>query len=314
MARLIDGLKGHEGLWQRLQDLRHLERLPHAMAFTGPSGVGKRLMAWALAQALLCERREQAPCGLCGACRRVSSRQSEGVLAIEPGAVGAPIKIEAAYQVLEFLSLSRLSLARIVIVNEAQALNLQAANSLLKVVEEPPPATHFIFVVPEISQLLPTLRSRCQVLRFAPLSDVDLQQDGVVTEPWVLRSARGSFERLEMFKSEDSGRPREMAFEFLTGAIEGDPQVLQQTVEKSRDRETVLELIRFLQQALRDWVVLDTDAVLHADRRSDLKALPAFDPAQKVELWRKALQMEHDVLSNVDRGLVIENFFYQARR
>ena len=313
MARLIEQVRGHDEVWRRLQALRSRDHLPHALAFTGPSGVGKNKMAWALAQSVLCQRESQAPCGECGSCRRVEMRQSESVLSLAPASMGAPIKLEAAHQVLEFLSLSRLAKARVVIVDEAQSLNPQAANALLKVIEEPPPATHFILVVPEISQLLPTLRSRSQVVRFAPLSEEQLREGLENAEAWVVRSARGSFERLQDFQSEDSEKSRQMAFDFLTAAANGDRSGLEDILNVARDRETALETVRFLQQALRDWVLLETESVLHVDRLPLLRSLPPCRPDRKVELWRRALQMENDLLGHVDRSLVLENFFYQAR-
>ena len=84
------------------------------------------------------------------------------------------IKLEASEQILQFLSLRQLGRARVVIIDEAQMLNPQTTNALLKAVEEPPENTYFILVVSELSQLLPTLRSRLQVLRFSPLSPQEI--------------------------------------------------------------------------------------------------------------------------------------------
>jgi DNA polymerase-3 subunit delta' len=311
MARLIDSIHGQEQPWAQLERQRQEGRLPHAMAFTGPPGVGKRRVAWAFAQALLCERADK-PCGECGSCRRVENQQSESVLAIEPQ--GTQIKLEAAHQVMEFLSLRRLAAARVIIVNEAQLLNPQAANALLKAVEEPPPATHFIFIIPEISQLLPTLRSRSQVLRFAPLPAAQLAQGRDSLKDWMVQSARGSFERLAAFEDEEMDSLRALAFEYLGDALAGRRSGLEKILAEAKDRESALQVLRFLQQALRDWTLLGTGEEIHTDFRSQLASFPALEPQRKAGLWKQAQQMEFDLIGHVDRALLFENFFYRAGR
>lgn len=311
MARLIDSIQGHEAVWRKLQDLVARERLPHAMAFTGPPGVGKRLMAWALAQRLVCEREGQQPCGQCSQCLRVAAQQSESVFFVEPQ--GHLIKIEAAHQILHFLSLQQLGRARIVIVDQAQLLNPQAGNALLKILEEPPANSFFILITPEISQLLPTLRSRTQVLRFAPLSDEVLRQGAEVPE-WMLRSARGSFENLEAFRNEAAIELRQMVIQFLTAAFRGERGHLQDIVDASKDKENGHKVICLLQQMLRDWAVVETgQGLLHSDLQAEIASFPNWPPHEKGHLLRHVLQMEADLLGNVDRSLVFENFFYRVR-
>jgi len=310
MARLIDTIEGHAGQWEQL--LRQLREgtLAHSLAFTGPAGIGKSRVAWALAQALLCERApEQRPCGECGSCRRVEQKQSESVLTLEPA--GTQIKLEAAHQVLEFLALRRISAARLILVNESHLLNPQAANALLKVVEEPPPGTHFVFIVPEITQLMPTLRSRSQVLRFAPLAD-DALALGEEIPAWMLRSARGSFEKLAAFRDEEMDDLRQLAFTFLEASVAGRREGLEKLLAGAKDRETALQAVRFLQQGLRDWTLFGTGREIHADMRERLARLPQIEPRRRVGLWAQAQRMESDMIGNVDRALLFENFFYRA--
>lgn len=323
MARLIDPIFDHEAVWKQLCHLYETDRLPQALAFTGPSGIGKRRIAWAFAQALLCERTRDrgignGPCGECGSCLRVEHGQSESVLRVEPQ--GTQIKIESAHQVLEFLALAKLAAVRMVIINEAQLLNAQTANALLKIVEEPPPSTYFIFVVPEISQLLPTLRSRCQVLRFSPLSEETLQRvaglessKGAALKNWMVRSARGSFERLAEFQDEEMDQLRQQIFAFLQISFQGGRDGLEQLLGVVKDRQTALHAIHFLQQGLRDWVFLGTGQEIHIDHKFELSALPNLEPRLKVSLWRWAQQMENDLFANVDRTLLFENFFFKVR-
>jgi replication-associated recombination protein RarA len=286
------------------------QHLPHAMVFAGPPGVGKRMMAWAMAQFLVCEALESRPCGVCPSCRRVEARQSEGILALEPE--GQSLKVEAAHQVLQFLSLRRVGRARIVIVDQAQHFTPQAGNALLKIVEEPPPENYFVFITPEASQLLPTLRSRTQVLRFAPLTDDILARDEVLPA-WIVRASRGSFENLESLRDADTADLRKIVADFLVSAFRGERSVLREILEAGKNKESGLKIVRLLQQFLRDWTVGDAARPLHEDLQAVLTSLPDWEPRRKSELWRYSFQMETDFLAHVDRGLIFENFFYRVR-
>lgn len=310
MARLIETIQGHDQIWERLRAQKANGRLPHAMAFSGPPGVGKKRMAWAFAQLVVCEKPESAPCGECGSCKRIEAGSSESVCFVEPE--NNAIKLESAHQILEFLSLRRLSRARVVIADQAHLLNPQTANALLKAIEEPPPETFFVFVTPEVSQLLPTLRSRVQNVRFAPLSDEILAQQEDVPE-WMLHSARGSFEQLEKFRASETDELRRLALGFLKESAGGGRSILDQAQQESKDRESALTLSRLLQQLIRDWCVLGRGTLVHSDLQAELQALPDADLGRRTDLWKQAFQFEMDVLGNVDRSLLLENFHYRAR-
>ncbi len=149
--------------------------LPPSLLFTGPEGVGKRLAAQAVAEALNClSFQGRDACGSCAACRRIARGSHPDVLAIEPPEVGAtkidvvrPAIAAAAYRPFE-------GRCRVVIVNEADRLTEDAANALLKSLEEPPAGTVFILVTARPEVLLPTIRSRCSQLRFGRLSASDV--------------------------------------------------------------------------------------------------------------------------------------------
>lgn len=268
MARVIDALPGFEKIWDRLLNQKFQSKLPHAMAFSGPAVAEKVDVAWAFAQLVLCEK-ENAPCGACGPCLRVEARQSEGVLFVAPEKNA--IKLEAAHEILNFLSLQRVSSARVVIIDQAHLLNLQTANALLKVIEEPPPETYFTLVTSEFSLLLPTLRSRVQTIRFAP--------QAYAADP-------------------ELSELRELAARFLDQAGQGRREALDQAQAESKDRENALNFVRLLQRELRE---------------RTLKAAAGGKVRTLTDLWQSAYKVELDVLANVDRALLLENFFYRSR-
>ena len=156
--------------------------LHHAMLFVGPEGVGKRSAAFALARRLLCaDVREDDACGICPACIQTGARshpdlRCEGFVydekKKEPGRI---VSIEQVRAVQAFVSGRALAGGRkIVVIEEAHALTLEAQNALLKTLEEPPRGSLLILVCHNASRLEPTVRSRCQRVPFSPLGARDL--------------------------------------------------------------------------------------------------------------------------------------------
>ena len=221
MARLLASVLGHQEQIERLLTAIQNDHLPHALLFVGASGIGKRTVAFAVAQALLCEKNQTA-CGVCGGCLRaekafVDGNGSEGILALAPEK--NQIKLEQAKEILEFLNLRSLSKNRVIIVDGADYLNPQASNSLLKIIEEPPANTYFILTAPSPSHVMSTIRSRSQIVRFSPLHLSDMKKKAIAPE-WALRACGGSFERLAMLIDKEELEIRESAVGFLEAWIE----------------------------------------------------------------------------------------------
>jgi DNA polymerase-3 subunit delta' len=162
-------------------------RLAHAYLFTGPPGIGKRHFAIELARALLCEDPPPGPwdsCDRCPACVQVEAGTHPDFLAVGRPADSLELPIELIRQVCQSFALkSARGRGKVVIVDDADDLNEEAANCFLKTLEEPPPRSVLILLGASPERQLPTILSRCQVLRFAPLPadlvDELLQQQGV---------------------------------------------------------------------------------------------------------------------------------------
>ncbi len=163
------------------------ENLNSTFLLVGPDRFEKARLATELAQGLVCESPPSPgePCLKCGPCLRVAKGQSEALLVLRLGKT--QIKIEQAREVLDFLSLKSLSRHRIVIIEEAGMLSPGAANSLLKILEEPPPKTIFLLIAPTAKHVLPTLRSRSMVLtvpaqNLDPIYNLDLESRERINE------------------------------------------------------------------------------------------------------------------------------------
>lgn len=169
----------HPQAWSRLRGQR--DRLPHALLLIGQRGLGKLALAETFAASLLCEQRtaDDLPCGRCLACNWLRQGSHPDYRLLQPDALGAEeegedgkkekasqqITIDQVRALDDFLVVGthRAGL-RIVIIHPAEAMNRNTANALLKTLEEPTLGTLFLLVSNEPLRLLPTIRSRCQVI------------------------------------------------------------------------------------------------------------------------------------------------------
>lgn len=178
-------------------------RVAHAYLFSGPEGVGKRTTALAFAQALNClEPKAGDACGTCAACRKIAARSHPDVMWLEPE--GQAFKIEQVREVLQ-RNLRWKPLegrTRVFALDQADALTAEAANSLLKVLEEPPEAVVIVLITSQPFALLPTIRSRCQEIRFRPL-DAEVLAQWLVAEHGLPQANAAALARLS------DGRPAE---------------------------------------------------------------------------------------------------------
>ena len=148
-------------------------QLTHAWLMHGTRGTGRGQFALALAQYLLCEQPEPTgACGQCPSCHWFSAETHPDSLLISPESEGKAIRVDQIRDLIEKLSLTPHGKQgrRVVIISPAEALNRQAANSLLKSLEEPPPNTYFFLITAELSALPATIRSRCQLLKLPSAS------------------------------------------------------------------------------------------------------------------------------------------------
>jgi DNA polymerase III subunit delta' len=181
------------------------DRTPHAYLFRGPDGVGKQLFAQAMAAILNCRQTiDGAACGTCSSCRKFRSGNHPDFIVIRPEQ--GSIKIDRVRDLIKSLSYPPYeSVIRVVLLEDIHAMRREAANSLLKTLEEPPENNLLILTVESSKSILPTLSSRCQCVPFFPLTQEDtvriLLEKGVDAKNAILlaRLAEGSPGRALLF-------------------------------------------------------------------------------------------------------------------
>ncbi|MDQ1256906.1 MAG: polymerase subunit delta [Candidatus Hydrogenedentes bacterium] len=145
-------------------------RIPNGLMFWGPAGVGKQLTAMRMAQAVNCKERADDACGQCLSCRKTANGNHPDVKVVAPVRKARVIDVEAIESINEFASLRAFEGAwRVFILVDADRMNVAAQNHFLKTLEEPAGNSLFILVTAFPRVLLPTIRSRCQQIRFGAL-------------------------------------------------------------------------------------------------------------------------------------------------
>ena len=306
---------GHRRLVSLLA--RSVERgsVPPSLIFAGPSGVGKRLTATALAQAVNCLQPFRAPitsdpdtrarelvpsldydaCGTCPTCLRIARGIHPDVLGVEPGESGS-IKIDPIREVVDRTTFRPFEgRRRVVIIDEADALVPAAQNALLKTLEEPPSASMIILVTARPDALLPTVRSRCPRLRFRPLGPEEVASALVnrgrsdAEARAIAATADGSISGALDASAQHLVAAREVAARVLThAAATNDPQrrieaardLLTTTGGSAADREQLATYLRAMASLLRDVELLaagaDRGRVANADMEASFGRLGSY--------------------------------------
>ena len=187
-------LTGNERVKSLLRRILEARRIPGALLFAGEDGIGKKLFALELARALNCRAPQGVEgCGKCPACKRIDvdrfnypqsddSDDWKGIIWTDYPDVGMVVAPKRVLLVDQMRAIEREAnyrpyegKARVFLIEDADKLNESSANALLKVLEEPPHTSHIILLTSRPGMLLPTIHSRCQMIRFAPVSPQEIE-------------------------------------------------------------------------------------------------------------------------------------------
>ncbi len=323
-------LLGHDWAVELLHEHVVKGELRHAYLFTGPQGVGRRTLALRLAQAINCPQPAGPgePCRSCLTCKQIERMQHPDLSIVQAETEGGTLKVEQVRELQRSLALTPYAARyRVAILLRFEEANPSAANALLKTLEEPAPQVVLIVTAESAEALLPTIVSRCEVLRLRP-SMVEAVAQGLQTR-WGIPSEQASL------------------LAHISGGRVGYALRLNETPERLDQRQAWLDIHhrmlaasrveRFafadeiakdkeaLRQALNAWLSLWRDVLLRVggasapvtnpDRDADLAAL-----AERVNLAEalrivSALQRTQDLLDrNVNARLATEVFLLDLPR
>ena len=278
---------GHRGVTTRIARAVARDTFPPSVLLSGPEGVGKRLAAVAIAEAVNCLEPRTGDddfavdaCGACAVCRRIGRGIFPDVVVEPPDSASGAITVDQVREVVGQAAFRPFEARRrIVVIDDADAMAPQAQNALLKTLEEPPESSQFILVAERPGLLLDTVRSRCPQLRFGLLTVpviVDLLTSRHGIEPRLARasaaSAGGSVGRALRSASGELAASRDLAIRLLEsvasardvpGRLEGAKAFTARSGSRrapSADRAEVRRRLRLLATLLRDAEVAAAEA------------------------------------------------------
>lgn len=319
-------LPWHETYWQHLQACLKHDRLPHALMITGPAGLGKSLFSHQIAHSLLCHSPVAATglaCGQCRVCRLLSASTHPDLSIVSPLENKKNISVDQIRELGGFIALTaQFERYKVVILEPAEKMTLNAANSLLKTLEEPTSNSLLILVTSQSAQLSATVRSRCQEIRFSPVDDaVGLAwlEENLADKSdsrQLLALANGSpLKALEMADSSLVSL-RMALFKGLEqlAANQIDPIALCQQWSKEDKHTTLRCLSSWLTDMLRLSMAAQAPHISNCDLTARLSALAAKSSPRELilQLDRVAQALQH-IEKNHSFQLVLEDILIQWR-
>jgi len=341
----FDNIVGQKRVVSILKRALTSQRMPHALLFHGPEGVGKEAVAIELAKALFCQN-DVIYCNNCSDCKRVrqlthpdlivlfpapKTPKNEEVQSIRESIIKNPyyrtqlwanplILIDMIRNLKRTVSMASYeNKGRVVIMIDAHRITTEAANSLLKILEEPLGRLTLVLISSQANSLLPTIVSRCQKIRFDPLNWQDIETALVEREnvspgqaKIFARMSFGSYRRALELLDEDVDEKQNLMIDMLRKVLMPDLDILLM-VEKlvsQQDKKTIKDLIALMLVWFRDAMVLEllqdqkdyTEKIINIDRLEILKKFTSG--LESLEYHQIISKIEHTI-ELIDRNVYL---------
>ncbi len=252
---------GQEKAKELLKRSASRNKMSHAFLFRGTAGIGKKTTAKAFAACINCLAPENLEaCGKCNACRKLGANTHPDFLVIEPE--GASIKINQVRELRQILAFPPYEgRYRIVLLADVHTMRREAANSLLKTLEEPPPNTVLILTGDEAAGILPTIVSRCQGIPFYPLTQEQVADELIKTRSLDFDQAQslaeiseGSPGRARLLLDEDLLAVRREIIAEISHRAPDDPQTIETVYRLAETAAKLKENLHELFELLKSWL------------------------------------------------------------
>lgn len=314
-------------------------RVPNSLLMTGDEGVGKRQFALKLVRNLICpEPVDGEGCDVCAVCRRAVKFEfpkpddkdaHQRVIFSDHPDVGMVIPYNRNILVDAIRHLEKEAnfrpyeaASRFFIVDNADKMNDHASNALLKTLEEPPETSYIFLITSRPDSLLPTIRSRCQTIRFAPVETDEIERFLVEQNAFThdeaklaARLGRGSVGRAASINVEEFRKRRNKMFEIVRNAVEkGSVAAILKSAEDmndAKDRSVFEQSLDVLQSLIHDvWTVAisgDRERIVNSDLADEIALLAADAGNADLERWMGAIDtLRENLQININRKIAAD--------
>lgn len=341
---MFDHLIGNQRVKELLRRMLETDRVPGALLFAGEEGVGKKLFAIELARALNCRNRQGVEaCGTCSACKRISrfnfptSDETDDwkkIIWSDHGDVGMVVAPKRLLQVDQMREIEREAnfrpfegRARVFLIEEADRLNEPSSNALLKILEEPPPTSHIILITARPAMLLTTIRSRCQALRFSPVSVAEIEkyltQQKIASgaeAKLLARCANGSIGRALYADLKSYKEHRQPMLKLLNAlAITGDRSQLlrlSESMNEAKYKDDFEFRLELLETLIRDALIVavngDLKSIVNEDVLPELQKIAERVNSHSATSWIADIEeLREQLIVNINRKPAIDALFFK---
>ena len=320
----LNEIIGHRRQLEILQLALMRGRLHHAYLFVGPEGIGKRSLSIALAKAVHCSKSSANFCGSCINCQRIADGNHPDVRVIEPLAGKKEISIQQVREFERELNYHSFSGKRkIIIVDPATLMNLSAQNALLKTLEEPPQDSLIILIASSAGGLLPTVRSRCLRIAFAPLARSEVVQylrtkQGMTGDEveFLAAMSMGSIGAALSLDKEAFAEKRRIWAGILGALKAGDYHAAVIAAEAlAGTRDDALNFLAWAQSWFRDLLVYgvtgDSGDLVNLDMRDQItEQSTAQESGQRIAALTAGYRAATAIQRNLNRRMVLEKYLF----
>lgn len=284
-----------------------------AYIFSGPEGIGKKLVAKIIASQLNCTAESDRPCGVCASCLKVQKEAHPDLHIIQNGQ--SQIKIEDIREILRQANFRPYEgRAKVFIIDNAHKLNIEAANSLLKVLEEPPKDVAIILVTHKPQNIIKTVLSRCKRIKFSPL--IRAQLETVLIKNYALDKTSAHF--LAFYAEGRLGWALKLKD---TPLLQEKNKIFESFILSSKSLDHIMmnqskEQLQVCLNILASWfrdiyllkVGLSDQETIHSDRHSDLlKVIPKYSFKQLDEIMLTLSESCLYLEKNINSKLLLHN-------
>jgi DNA polymerase III subunit delta' len=301
---------GHKDIIARFYEAIKNRHVASALLFSGPDGIGKKRVALHLAQALNCLKFDaHGPCQQCTSCRKIAALNHPEVKIITKEEKAKNLKIEQIFQLRADISLRPVeAIRKVYIIDDAHILTRDAANCLLKTLEEPPPNSLLILITANPSALLITVRSRCQKIEFKPLPAAEVMSQ---------LQEKGQLENDQaLFLADFAGGSLGLALTYLEQGVLEKKAELDDFLLRINEEDLAVVLTQ-AQAYGRDkaYAKIWLDLLLYTSAQHFLSALDGQVENQPPddEIIDLLLKAKRDMTNNINLQLVLENIFLRMR-
>ncbi len=335
---------GNDYIKESLRRMLKAERVPHSLIFVGAEGVGKKLFALELAKSFVCQNpRDFEACDECSACRRADvftfpkaddkDAYKEVIFSEHPD-IGLVIPYNKNILVDAVRDLEKeanfrpyQAKARFLLIDDADKMNDAASNALLKTLEEPPPTSHIFLITARPDALLPTILSRCQTIRFAPIPTNEIADHLLKTKKFspdeaaiLAKLSAGSIGRALLLDLEKFRNQRETMLKVLESLlIKQDRVVLLRTAEEMNDaknKDDYDNSFKVLETLIHDvWKLTlgaNEENLINADIKNNLKIFAENADTKRLASWLVEIEtMRENFNVNLNRKIATDALFMQ---